>query len=252
MYDSLILGAQGLRPANPLYQRLRYAYREVAYGLCGSVLELGCGAGLGVELLHLNAHRYIGVDTDPGQLDRLRAAHYRVEFRAAPLPRLEGLASGSVDNVVAFHLLGRLAGDETLIGEAWRVLRPGGHLFVTTPNPALCGLRNPWRRREYGAAELAWLLRRHFGQVRPGGIHARGRMLAYQQLQAEQTRRLARWDLLQLRHWLLRRALRTPYRLLYQASPAQQQPEWRCIDHTDFAATDDPTGCLDLLFVATK
>lgn len=58
------------------------------------------------------------------------------------LPLREGF--GSVDSVSCFRQLDQCDSPETLVAEIARVLRPGGLLLLTVPNPQLESLLHPW------------------------------------------------------------------------------------------------------------
>lgn len=58
------------------------------------------------------------------------------------LPLREGF--GSVDSVSCFSHLDQCDSPETLVAEIARVLRPGGLLLLTVPNPQLEHLLHPW------------------------------------------------------------------------------------------------------------
>lgn len=100
-----------------------------------TVLDVGCGDGAYTRLAAdlPGGHRVIGVD-----------------WAAAPLRRAKGLglalvrggldrlpfASGSVDVVILSEVIEHLVDTDEALAELHRVLRPGGHLIVTTPNLA--------------------------------------------------------------------------------------------------------------------
>lgn len=58
------------------------------------------------------------------------------------LPLREGF--GSVDSVACFSQLDQCDSPENLVAEIARVLRPGGLLLLTVPNPQLESLLHPW------------------------------------------------------------------------------------------------------------
>lgn len=112
----------------------------------GSALEVGCGYGRNlVALAGLPAGRVVGTDVSFGELDRARTE------RIAPLPpdqrarvslvRQESFrlpfADSSFDLVVLWQVLEHLFGEDIkrrTLAECVRVLRPGGHLLIETPN----------------------------------------------------------------------------------------------------------------------
>lgn len=122
-YDSFY-GSAWSRREDRLVQRWLAAL--VGADTMGTVLDLGCGRGLGFEFLrrhHLMAH-YAGVDVSFEMLARGAAPKGQVVQQA--MDKL-GIADGSVVAVVALFSSASYAEDlGALFGEAARVLRPGG------------------------------------------------------------------------------------------------------------------------------
>ena len=111
----------------------------------GSVLEVGCGYGRNlVALSSLRPKLVIGSDVDQSEL--LRAAAKRASLPDSERLRL-GLVKqdprrlpfhdGTFDLVVLWQVLEHLFGAELkqiVISECVRVLKPGGHILIETPN----------------------------------------------------------------------------------------------------------------------
>jgi ubiquinone/menaquinone biosynthesis C-methylase UbiE len=101
--------------------------------LSGDVLELGSGSGAMAEEL-LNRYpsiRLTATDVDPAMVEaasrRLTPLGDRVEVQAADATGLP-FPDGRFDAVVSFIMLHHTVQWEQALGEATRVLRPGGHL----------------------------------------------------------------------------------------------------------------------------
>ncbi|MFC3503307.1 class I SAM-dependent methyltransferase [Micromonospora krabiensis] len=126
----------------PLRQRQHVATELVAKVLAEqaeplpTVLDVGCGDGS--FLAHLAATlpgqdvRWIGVDYSEHQLARAAALPY--EFHRCDLGEGIPLPDASVDLVHAGEVLEHLYDPDRMLEECARVLRPGGHLVLTTPN----------------------------------------------------------------------------------------------------------------------
>jgi SAM-dependent methyltransferase len=97
-----------------------------------SVVDLGCGTGWLTEILAQQASRVVGVDSSPEMLEaaRRRTAHLaNVEVRAGELTRL-ALADGRFGLALMGFALTYVPEAWTAVGEAVRVLAPGGDLVV--------------------------------------------------------------------------------------------------------------------------
>jgi SAM-dependent methyltransferase len=134
-----------------LYTRYRFAV-ELAAG--GRVLEVGSGAGMGLAYLREKTPNAIGGDYTMALLRESRR-HLPgapvVQFDAQQLP----FADASFDLVLMYYL-SDLA---KAFGEAHRVLRPGGRLLVTVPNPDRPDFNpSPFSTGYHNAAGLTRLL----------------------------------------------------------------------------------------------
>lgn len=101
----------------------------------GQVLEVGCGRGVGVELLlrQFRAAHVCGVDLDSRQIERARkrlGVHYdgRLRLEVASVEHLP-FADGSFDAVFDFGMLHHVPAWQAGIVEIRRVLKPGGTFF---------------------------------------------------------------------------------------------------------------------------
>ncbi|MFF8833370.1 methyltransferase domain-containing protein [Streptomyces sp. NPDC015131] len=158
--------------------RSRRQARMLAHALRGrtgaTVLDVGCGDGTAaaVAAAHLPGHRLIGVDWSQ---DALRRAAPRIGtvVRAqlggggpgSGQPGGGGLpfATGSADAVLFSEVVEHLVDPDAAMDELRRVLAPGGHLMLSTPNLAA------W----YNRALLLAGVQPVFSEVSLRGIHGR-------------------------------------------------------------------------------
>ena len=100
------------------------------------VLDLGCGRGEWLELLHYSGIEARGVDSNHLQVEQCRARGFDVT-EGDFLVQLQGLAAESVGAITGFHIIEHLSFNAlvALINEVLRVLRPGGVVIFETPNP---------------------------------------------------------------------------------------------------------------------
>lgn len=121
-------------------------------------LDLGCGVGANLPVLHALAREVIAVDASP---EAIRWCHRRglTSVRLGDATAIE-LADHSVDLVTCLDVLEHVD-DERAMAEIRRVLRPGGWLMVTVPAfPHLWNDNDEFarHRRRYRKAGLRRLL----------------------------------------------------------------------------------------------
>lgn len=103
----------------------------------GRLLEVGCGEGGNLYHLRDRARSLYGVDFFPRRVAFARARATGASFMAADGARLP-FRDHSFEAVLIRDVLHHVPCREAVLGEAWRVLRPRGALFVIEPNT-----RNP-------------------------------------------------------------------------------------------------------------
>ncbi len=96
------------------------------------VLELGCGTGLILDRVRGRCRTLVGVDISRGMLERAASrGHVVLQASVDRLP----FRSESFDVVFSFKVLAHVPDIEETLGEAHRVLRPGGYLVAEFYNP---------------------------------------------------------------------------------------------------------------------
>lgn len=166
--------------------RLHHRYCLAATLAAGrDVLEVGCGAGLGLGLLAREARRVTGGDLTAASL-ALARRHYS---GGVPLLRLDAqtlpFRDRSFDAVILFETLYYLPHPNEFVAECARLLRSGGLLLIGAVNPDAPGFHpSPFARRYFSARELSELLRgggfsaELFGGFRETAASPRDRWLA--------------------------------------------------------------------------
>ncbi|SNX58228.1 ubiquinone/menaquinone biosynthesis C-methylase UbiE [Streptomyces sp. TLI_55] len=102
-----------------------------------TILDIGCGDGTAAATAAplLPGHRLVGVDWSQ---DALRRARTRIPYAVRGELTGGGLpfGTGSVDAVLFSEVVEHLVDPDAAMDEIRRVLRPGGHLMLSTPNLA--------------------------------------------------------------------------------------------------------------------
>ena len=112
----------------------------------GRVLNVGSGPFLELGHLRPSAHRFTLCDIDARAMDEAQRLHGdRIERTDV----VQGIAlpyeDNSFDLVVSMDVIEHVPETHAWLRELLRVVRPGGHVFLTTPN--------------YGSWSLTWLER---------------------------------------------------------------------------------------------
>ncbi|MEV6653190.1 methyltransferase domain-containing protein [Streptomyces sp. NPDC051219] len=128
------------------------------------VVDVGCGDGSAAATAGplLAGHRVVGIDWSQDALRRAvtRMDHVvRGELTAGGLP----LPDATADAVLFSEVVEHLADPDSAMDELRRVLRPGGHLMLSTPNLAA------WYNRVLLSAGVQPV----FSEVSLRGIHGR-------------------------------------------------------------------------------
>jgi SAM-dependent methyltransferase len=138
----------------------------------GRVLDIGCSTGKGGRVLkELNPKFMIsGLDIVKARLDQLPKDVYEnnIHGSATEIPT----SDGTFDAVVAGEFVEHLyAGDlEKTINEVFRVLKIGGQVLLTTPNPG--DIKRKWRKESV-------LGQSHLSQHHPDILKMRLRMAGF-------------------------------------------------------------------------
>jgi len=105
----------------PFWKRLKQAISQ--YGR-GEVLDIGCGNKPYAALFTDQTTRYIGVDIEQSHLQKVDIICPATDI---PLP------DASFDTVLCTQTIEHVFDHRQLLSEAFRLLRPGGHLILSGP-----------------------------------------------------------------------------------------------------------------------
>ncbi|MBX2901193.1 MAG: class I SAM-dependent methyltransferase [Cyclobacteriaceae bacterium] len=248
--------SESIASDNPIHQRLLKAYVLAAAYVNGSLLEVGCGEGRGIDWLLPQVTHYTAIDKIEPIIETLRQKYPQGKFYSGNIPPLSAFADASFDSVVSFQVIEHIKDDQLFLKEISRVLKPGGLALLTTPNRPLSLSRNPWHIREYTAQELSALAKPYFAHVTMKGVSGNEKVQEYYQRNKESVRRLMRWDIFDLQHRLPASWLRWPYELMNRLNrnklKAAQDTLVTAITHTDYLLTDAADTALDLFLIVRK
>ena len=150
----------------------RYLFARQFVADC-DVLDIACGEGYGSSLLAGRARSVTGVDIDEAVIRRAAGVHIgpNVQFvvgRCTEIP----LEDNSFDVVVSFETIEHISEHEAFVNEIRRVLRPGGVVIMSTPDPQTylegATAENPFHVREMDRQEFIDLMAQQFGHARFG------------------------------------------------------------------------------------
>lgn len=153
-----------------------YVKKELNPGY--KIIDLGFGEGYGTAMLADHCAEITGVDVEEKVIEyatkRYAGGNCKfIKYDGSRLP----FNDNSNDIVTSFQVIEHIDNDRAFAAEIHRVLKPGGKLFMTTPNKAtrLKPGQKPFNRfhkREYLADELKKVLEMSFNNVEVHGVSA--------------------------------------------------------------------------------
>ena len=146
-----------LNPARLGYVAERATLRDAA------VLDVGCGGGLLSEALAQSGANVTAIDLAPNLLKVARLhgleSGIKVDYREMPVEALAEQAPASFDAITCMEMLEHVPEPASIIEACATLLKPGGHLFLSTLN------RTP------AAFALAIVGAEYVARVLPKGTH---------------------------------------------------------------------------------
>jgi SAM-dependent methyltransferase len=241
---------------NPIHQRLLKAYVLATDYVDGSLLEVGCGEGRGIDWLLPKVIHYSAIDKIAPVVDALRKKYPQGNFTSGNIPPLSGYAGNSFDSIVSFQVIEHIQDDRLFLKEIHRVLKPGGIALLTTPNRPMSLSRNPWHIREYTPAELTNLAREFFAKVEMKGIAGNDKVMQYYKRNKKSVDKMMRWDIFNLQYKLPAALLRIPYEFLNRLNRNKLKDSAdelvMSIRHEDYLLVDNAEEALDLFLIVRK
>jgi len=149
-----------LHDLNPL--RLQYVQRVVPLAE-RKVLDVGCGGGILSEAMARSGAQVLGIDLSQAVLDvadlHALEANVAVEYRAIAAEELAQQSPAGFDVVTCMEMLEHVPDPSATVAALATLVKPGGHVFVSTLN------RNPL------AFAVAIVGAEYIARVLPRGTH---------------------------------------------------------------------------------
>lgn len=171
------------QPEHLAFQLARYRAASALIGDAQSVLEVGCGEGIGAGILAKGRTQYVGIDNDGDALAIAAGMHARsahvmgfVETNATRLTDPLWLPGASYEAVVSLDVVEHVAADQedAFMYSATRNLRDHGVCVIGTPNAAFDHLASPQSKAGhinlYTHDRLHALMSRYFAVVQSFGL----------------------------------------------------------------------------------
>ncbi len=241
---------------NPIHQRLLKPYVVVSEWVQGELLELGCGEGRGFDLLSQHVDRYLGLDKIQQVIDELKVKYGENLFLKSVFPPLKDMEDRSFDVVLSFQVIEHIRDDRFFLQEIYRILKPGGMAYITTPNKRMSLTRNPWHIREYEAFEFRDMAGKIFDEVDLKGITGNQKVMEYYALNKKSVEKILKYDVLNLQKHLPAFLLKIPYEILNRLNRNRLKSDdddlVLSISYKDYLISDEPEKSLDLFAILHK
>lgn len=249
-YSSRVSTVNVIDPVN--YYRHLFAYRYASQLINGSVIEIGCGDGYGIDHIIDKCDLFVAIDKKGGSLSVNSKKSF--DYFKIVLPYLTNIPSNIFDFAICYQVIEHIQEDEVLLKEIYRVLKPGGTLLLTTPNRLRSVTRNPWHVKEYTVEELSSKATNIFKNFTMEGVYAYPKLEEYFKINAQKIESIKRWDVFDFKNRMPRWMLKIPYDIansLFKRTLKNDELT-QSIDENDFYAAQANSNCLDLLMIAQK
>lgn len=240
---------------NYVFQRHFVAYKSIPFDALWNkdVLELGCGNGYGMAILAPDTNSYVGIDKNkPAK----RNYSDNATFMQMNLSNLQQLPGSSFDTIICFQVIEHIVHDIQLLEQIERMLKPGGRLFLTTPNQLMSLTRNPFHIREYTPQTMQELFSQVFNNYHIQGVYGNNKIKQYYKANKTQVEKITRFDIFNLQEKAPRWLLQIPYSFMNNISRLlifkKENDLTANIQYSDFYIDEVGRYTLDFFITATK
>ncbi|HET9049235.1 MAG TPA: bifunctional 2-polyprenyl-6-hydroxyphenol methylase/3-demethylubiquinol 3-O-methyltransferase UbiG [Chiayiivirga sp.] len=130
-----------LHVINPLRSQYVFDHAEV---MGARVVDVGCGGGILTETLARAGADVVGIDQSPMSLDVARqhaeTNGLKIDYRLQTVEELAEKEAGTYDVVTCLEMIEHVPDPAAIIAACARLLKPGGHLVLSTINRNLKAL----------------------------------------------------------------------------------------------------------------
>ena len=116
-----------------LQSNLQFLSRVGVLTRPSTLLEIGCGKGTLLDAMQRLGHTVEGIDVDADAIALAHSSYPTISSRVASGDSLP-FPSASFDAVLSFDVFEHIPDSDVHIREVSRVLKPGGHYLLQTPN----------------------------------------------------------------------------------------------------------------------
>lgn len=135
----------------------------------GKLLDIGCGLGSFVRFIKAKFPKLdiTGIDFSKFAIEKAKELDDRITYHVGNTYRMDMFKDNTFNYVIASEILEHLSYPEKMLKEIKRVLKPGGMVVVSTPNPKEDGtLYSVEHIKEYAPQETEYMLRKYFEDIR--------------------------------------------------------------------------------------
>lgn len=161
-----VIPAHGDNPGVGNFVEFEHMYKDYLTAVENkTIVDVACGTGYGSKILAEKATKVYGYDIDAETIEfaKEHMAADNIEYAVANIKNLP-IETGSIDVAVSIETFEHVTEIQQVINEIYRILKPNGFWFFTTPNAE----RYPnhrvvkWHVKHYTKIELYELMAKRF------------------------------------------------------------------------------------------
>lgn len=157
-----------------VYSRHRFAYEYALNYVDGfTVIDVGCGAGYGCDLMATKASYVLGVDYSPEAIAYCQARYTAPNLQFSQMNASSLDVNQIFDVATSFQVIEHMEDVNHFIQEMKRVVRPGGTILISTPNVRTkqkAGEGNPFHFNEMNHDEFVSFIAANFTSFKILGV----------------------------------------------------------------------------------